>query len=320
MKAFLIILLIFILTACKTTTEPAKPKGEWVWINTNLSNDSTTSKLEYSKEFELTKATCSIESSKVQIPSPSCVQPPKQDCTGKTGFALGFCQSYTPKPNCDYSSVNAAQDNKRKVFESCLTLNGWERVWDDYNKEPTKPTAKKIYEIEPELNFTYEKQLVPISVEHRDKAKTYYMLGIANLKGSKATGEPNYSKAEYWLTKAAIRGVTDAKTELAYLYSSTNNIEVFDIQRSIYWAQSAAEEQSCQAVIILGNIYSGIDKSVFNMPLSYAYYDVARFCANERQVEFINKMHGILKPNLKQSDMDKAESLSSDIYKALFVN
>jgi len=67
-----------------------------------------------------------MESYKVPIPPPSCVQPPKDDCSNKTGIAKGFCQGYTPPMKCDYSSVNEAKRNQTEVFKNCMVANGWQ--------------------------------------------------------------------------------------------------------------------------------------------------------------------------------------------------
>ena len=45
-----------------------------------------------------------------------------------TGFAAGFCKSYTPKPRCDYTSVHAAKDAQDRVYGSCMKLKGWDVV------------------------------------------------------------------------------------------------------------------------------------------------------------------------------------------------
>jgi hypothetical protein len=117
-------------------------KGEWRWTNDDLSaqRDSGSISTEQAQhEFTVVSSKCRIEALRIPIPSPSCTQPPRQDCAGMTGFALGFCRSFIPPPQCDYSSVNAAKSAQFEVFESCLTLNGWRKVWVSYEQTLEKP-------------------------------------------------------------------------------------------------------------------------------------------------------------------------------------
>lgn len=71
---------------------------------------------------------CTNEGLKIAVPSPSCTQPPKQDCTGMTGFGLGLCRSYAPPPNCDYSAVEYAKSSQKSVYDNCMTIKGWKKV------------------------------------------------------------------------------------------------------------------------------------------------------------------------------------------------
>lgn len=92
------------------------------WVNASMAGASAAD-LHYT--FKRDEAACKIEALNIPIPSPSCVQPPRQDCTGLTGFALGYCQSNTPAPRCDYSSVNAAKNAQKEVQQNCMYLAGW---------------------------------------------------------------------------------------------------------------------------------------------------------------------------------------------------
>ncbi|WP_297533011.1 hypothetical protein [Thalassolituus sp.] len=104
---------------------------EYEWINESLSRSVARGDLtqsEYDHSRVLADSVCEIEALKIPIPSPSCTQPPRQDCSGMTGFAAGFCKSYTPKPRCDYTSVHAAKDAQDRVYGSCMKLKGWDVV------------------------------------------------------------------------------------------------------------------------------------------------------------------------------------------------
>lgn len=115
------------------TQQAVKPSGEYKWENRELYSklargETTNSRVDH--DFVIAKNTCKVDALKVPIPSPSCTQPPRQDCFGKTGFALGLCQTYTPSPQCDYSSVNAAYSAQGEIFDSCMMLQGWKKVWE----------------------------------------------------------------------------------------------------------------------------------------------------------------------------------------------
>jgi hypothetical protein len=131
MKKALIMALAGIITGCAGLTSDVnivqlKELGSLKWTHPELTGLAD-SKFQY--EFTKTKGKCTSEAYKVAVPSPSCVQPPKQDCTGLTGFAKGFCQNNIPAPNCDYSSVNAAKSARDEIFNSCMTANGWIKKW-----------------------------------------------------------------------------------------------------------------------------------------------------------------------------------------------
>lgn len=111
-------------TGCATTNQNSdvyrEPLGEYYWENPNFSDT-------YHANLELTKAKarCTVEKLKLPVPAPSCHRPPKQDCTGLTGFALGFCRSYAPPMQCDYSAVNAVKKAQEEIWNSCMTADQW---------------------------------------------------------------------------------------------------------------------------------------------------------------------------------------------------
>lgn len=113
------------LSGCVTTykTYEFGPLTNSYWNNYSLNDLPPT---EYQLEFSKNKGECNVEAYKLQVPSPSCVQPPKNDCSGKTGFALGFCQSHTPSMKCDYSAVNIAKAARNEIFTNCLIAKGWQ--------------------------------------------------------------------------------------------------------------------------------------------------------------------------------------------------
>ena len=118
--------LMIFLGACSSITPPSNvyltTLGEYYWDSESLAS------LSYEKKnLELTKAkaSCTVQKLSVPIPSPTCVQPPKSDCSGLEGFAKGFCQSYTPQPRCDYGAVNAAKQAQEEIWSACMIAEGW---------------------------------------------------------------------------------------------------------------------------------------------------------------------------------------------------
>lgn len=325
-KHLAILLIVIVATGCKTTKPHTqtieKPSGKWSWTNKALYDNPENSIEMIKAEFTKIKATCVVEQAKVTIPSPSCVQPPKQDCTGKTGFALGFCQTYTPAPKCDYSAVNAANDAKEELFNSCMVMNGWEKVWEDSNAKPyvRKPSKKQMYAVEPNLDFEFEKELVNIKPEDRAKPMVHYAIGIANMYGSKATGEPNYKAANYWLTKAAIKGVTSAEFELGKLYMS-DEYGMFDANRAEYWLKKAAWKKECEALIALGVFHSSSNSNNLKPYYAYAVFDVAKFCAKtDVQKDFINFSLSQIEPLIDSLDKRNLVKIySGTIYEEIFL-
>ncbi len=138
MKAYIFIALIITITGCsnipKNKEVYAEPDfgGNWEWENDHLLqalSDQVITSEEYFHEETLALSQCEIESLQVPIPSPSCVQPPRQDCSGLSGFAAGFCKSYTPALKCDYTAVNSAKESQHKIMDSCMKIKGWREVW-----------------------------------------------------------------------------------------------------------------------------------------------------------------------------------------------
>ncbi|QQD21248.1 hypothetical protein GJQ54_05415 [Oceanospirillaceae bacterium ASx5O] len=104
----------------------------WVWESDSI-NASVQSN-EISKDAaihqrRIAESQCLMEAHKITVPSPSCVQPPKMSCQGQTGFALGFCNAYSPPTNCDYSAVNSAKQAQYEIMNSCMFLKGWEKAY-----------------------------------------------------------------------------------------------------------------------------------------------------------------------------------------------
>jgi hypothetical protein len=126
-KQFAILLLVLLGSCSSTPPAPSNitlsELGEYYWDNDSLTSNISLEK----KNFELTKAkaSCKVQKLSVQIPAPSCVQPPRRDCSGLQGFALGFCRSYRPQPSCDYSAVNAAKEAQEEIWSACMTAEGW---------------------------------------------------------------------------------------------------------------------------------------------------------------------------------------------------
>tara|TARA_B110001450_G_scaffold251196_1_gene270962 strand:- start:338 stop:1045 length:708 start_codon:yes stop_codon:yes gene_type:complete len=127
-RIFLFII-VLCLSGCQTTP-PQKTEivltqlGYYYWENNEFSD------LDNAKQnFELSKAKgqCDVQKFSLQIPSPSCVQPPAPDCSiHPPGFARGFCKGMgAPRPKCDYSAVNAAKRAQKNIWSSCMTASGW---------------------------------------------------------------------------------------------------------------------------------------------------------------------------------------------------
>ena len=132
MKILQLLLLVSLVTGCLSNPVKKAPEGEYKWSNKKLYDSAEkglTSWKEVDHQFVVDTNTCKIEALKIPIPSPSCTQAYRRDCSGLQGFAAGICQSQSNKPRCDYSSVNAAYDAQKEIKESCLILRGWEKKW-----------------------------------------------------------------------------------------------------------------------------------------------------------------------------------------------
>ena len=128
MKILTVTISAFLLVGCSTTYKKYNfgELGENYWNNHAFLH---LSRSEFQLEFSKVKGACNVEAYKLHVPSPSCVQPPQQVCTGKTGFALGFCRSQIPSMQCDYSSVNIAKQARNEIYNSCMQANGWQLEW-----------------------------------------------------------------------------------------------------------------------------------------------------------------------------------------------
>jgi len=134
-KIFTLIAVTILFQACGGTPKPKKPAGEWIYSNSILEAKVLTGKLskkELKYKFIKTKNICKIDSLKVPIPSPSCYVVPAPNCAGLTGFSKGFCESQGPEEKCDYSSVNSAKNAQNEIFEACMEIEDWKKVWQPY--------------------------------------------------------------------------------------------------------------------------------------------------------------------------------------------
>ena len=133
-----VLFLAFMAFGCVTNPSGNnEPAGEWVWTNSALYSKADAGLItdaELNHEFVVSKNTCKIQALQLPIPSPSCTQPPKKDCSSMAeGFAKGFCSGYTPGRQCDRTSVVMAQEAQVEIYDSCMTLDGWERKWEPYD-------------------------------------------------------------------------------------------------------------------------------------------------------------------------------------------
>lgn len=133
-RYLLIIFGVLFLSGCagKQVPQSDKPEGKFVWENPELYEklySGIISSKELDHKFIMSKNLCKIQSLQIAVPSPSCTQAPRQSCDGLTGFSAGFCSSYSPPPTCNYSSVDAAKDAQKEIFNSCMSIDGWVSVW-----------------------------------------------------------------------------------------------------------------------------------------------------------------------------------------------
>ena len=133
-RLIVVSIIVFSVAGC-ASSQPvnSEPEGKWVWTNEALYTQADAGLItdpELDHAFVVAKNTCKIQALQLPIPSPSCTQPPKQDCSSMpTGFAKGFCQGYNPGPRCDRTAVVAAQEAQVEIYDSCMMLEGWEREW-----------------------------------------------------------------------------------------------------------------------------------------------------------------------------------------------
>lgn len=125
MKHISIMILSILLAGCATTYKSYQfgSLTNSHWNNYSLRDLPAA---DFQLEFSKIKGGCNVEAYKLPVPSPSCVQPPKNDCTGMTGFALGFCRGFTPSMKCDYSAVNIAKSARTEIFTNCMISKGWQ--------------------------------------------------------------------------------------------------------------------------------------------------------------------------------------------------
>jgi len=143
-KVYTLIGIALLFQACGTTAKPKAPTGEWVYKNAILENkviNGELSRKELRYRFIKTKNICKIDSLKVPIPSPSCYVIPKPNCNGLTGFSLGYCRGTPAREKCDYSSVNTAKNAQNEIFEACMEIEDWKKIWQPFQK--TQKIEKK---------------------------------------------------------------------------------------------------------------------------------------------------------------------------------
>ncbi|MAE02299.1 hypothetical protein [Pseudoalteromonas lipolytica] len=166
MKKLTTLILVSLITGCNSTSNNPnniQPVEENVWTSPTLSKRVSSGEITRSEElaiFNDSRASCKIESLKISVPSPSCVQPPRQDCSGLTGFSKGFCQSYTPPPNCDYSAQNQAYAAQKQVFDLCMNKLGFFLEGKSTNsiaaKNKPEEDIKDIVNSIPQLKLWYD--------------------------------------------------------------------------------------------------------------------------------------------------------------------
>lgn len=101
---------------------------------------------EYDKSLYMSQNECEIESLKIPIPSPSCVAVQRVDCLNVRQLERQECllsnnrKSNRPKVVCDYYSIEKAEASQVSVYKSCMALNGWQEVWQEYEQVlPNQP-------------------------------------------------------------------------------------------------------------------------------------------------------------------------------------
>ena len=131
---FIALLAALLMTGCGSSQKNKKPTGEYVWTHPVLEskvNEGQITDKEAQHKFNIIKNKCKIEALKIPIPSPSCYAV-QRNCSGLTGFAAGFCRGSGPIKRCNYSSVNAAEKAQVEIYDSCMAIDGWQKVWQPY--------------------------------------------------------------------------------------------------------------------------------------------------------------------------------------------
>ena len=117
-RIFFYSFVLFIASCASTPSGPPPPQEFWFHPErlslAGSQEDLRKQEILFEREFN----ECKVEMYKIAIPAPTCTV---QDCTGKTGFALGFCQGYNP---CDYSAVNSAKNSRTEVLQACMGSKG----------------------------------------------------------------------------------------------------------------------------------------------------------------------------------------------------
>lgn len=140
MKKVLLAPIVFYVISCATNAPapPPRPTGEYVWTHSELyqkAGQGEISDAELKHAFITDKNKCKIEALQVPVPSPSCSTIAPPDCSRLKGFAYGYCIGQRPRQECNYSSVDAAQNAQNEIFKSCMELGGWSQVWQPYNQQ-----------------------------------------------------------------------------------------------------------------------------------------------------------------------------------------
>ena len=126
-----------------------------------------------------------------------------------------------------------------------------------------------------------------------EKAKTgnvnaQYTLGGYYFLGSNGV-EQSYSKAAYWLERAAEQGHSDAQFNIGFFYSEGKGVEQ-SYSKAIYWYKKAAEQGNSSAQYNIGVCYyngDGVEQSK-----TKAIYWFRKACNNfeDKACEALNKI------------------------------
>lgn len=140
----LLTVLTITLIATGCASKPPKPKMVEQWSNPKLRAQVSSGRIsdqDYQDRWIEDQAACRIDAKRVVVPSASCVQPPKDDCSRLVGFARGFCESQTPEPVCDQTGVERALKDQSETLNDCLIVRGWRmQLVEGSPKETSSPT------------------------------------------------------------------------------------------------------------------------------------------------------------------------------------